>query len=223
MKKNFKLTAFKYGDTTLSEAAFIQGGNSNVFYDISLLYFLIQTPKNNILIDVGCDDMPGFVVTNFIKPYELLQKYGLNSEDITDVVITHAHHDHIQAVKYYSNSVIHIQDDEYDIGKEYIPSNFKVKTFKESAEIIEGLKVIKIGGHSKGSSVVIFENNNRKYVLVGDECYVRICFEKGIASGSVYSLKNNMDFIEKYRSSQYEKILFHDNKIISGKFGWTQI
>jgi len=218
-----EIIAFKYGETKLSEAMIVKNGAKNKFYDIALLYFLIQLNGHNILIDVGCDDMPGFVVENFIKPYELLKKYGLNYMDITDVVITHAHHDHIQAVKYYKNAIIHIQSQEYENAKSYIPDDFKVKTFDDFTKIANSLEVLKIAGHSVGSCVAKLEFNSKKYIFVGDECYDRICFEKEIPSGSTLSLDNNIKFINDYKSADYIKIFSHENSFLHGKYGWNKI
>ena len=50
----------------------------------------------------------------FKKPVDVLKEYGLSPNDITDVIITHSHHDHIEAIRYYENATIHIQKDEYD-------------------------------------------------------------------------------------------------------------
>ena len=218
-----EIIVFKYGETKLSESMVVKNGDNNKFYDIALLYFLIRLKGRNILIDVGCDNMPGFVVRNFIKPYELLKEYGISYNDITDVIITHAHHDHIHAVKYYKNAIIHIQKQEYENGKSYIPDNFKVETFDDFTEIENCLDVIKIGGHSEGSCIVKLNFKDNKYLFVGDECYDRICFEKEIPSGSTFSLDNNIKFIKEYKNSEYKKIFFHENNFLLGKYGWNKI
>ena len=56
-------------------------------------------------MDAGCDDGAGFEMSLFKKPIAVLKEYGLSPNDITDVIITHSHHDHIEAVKYYENVV----------------------------------------------------------------------------------------------------------------------
>ena len=76
---------------------------------ISFTIYLIQTQGKNILVDVGCDDGAGFEMSVFKKPVDVLKDFGVSPEEITDVVITHAHHDHVEAIKYYKKAVIHIQ------------------------------------------------------------------------------------------------------------------
>ena len=93
---------------------------------ITFTIYLIQTENKNILVDVGCDDGAGFEMSIFKKPVDVLKEYGPSPNDITDVIITHSHHDHIEAIKYYENAIIHIQKDEYATAKMYIPTSFDV-------------------------------------------------------------------------------------------------
>jgi metal-dependent hydrolase (beta-lactamase superfamily II) len=61
--------------------------------------------------------MPRFEMRECIGTVKELENVNINREDITDVIITHSHHNHIECVKYFENAVIHIQKDEYTIGK----------------------------------------------------------------------------------------------------------
>ena len=119
-----KIVALKYGESVFGENHIFKGGNPDNLLPISFTIYLIQTEKKNILIDVGCDDKAGFEMSIFKKPIEVLREYGLTPDEITDVVITHSHHDHIEAIKYYSDAIIHIQREEYPSAKGYIPSDF---------------------------------------------------------------------------------------------------
>ena len=68
-----KLTAFQYGKTDLTMRAVFQDGNPNEKMPISLLFFLIETDGRKILVDVGCDTMPGFELFEFKKPVEVME------------------------------------------------------------------------------------------------------------------------------------------------------
>ena len=120
-----KLIALKYAESTLPESAVFQGGRKDIKVPITFVIYLIATGKKCILVDVGCDTMPGFEMINYERPVDVLRRYGYEPEDITDVIITHAHHDHIAAVGYYKNAVIYIQEDEYALGQQYIPADFQ--------------------------------------------------------------------------------------------------
>ena len=124
-----KITEVKYANSTLAESMIFKGGRSAVKLPIAFILYLIEDEGKKILVDAGCDTMPGFEMENFIGPVGALASIGIAPEEITDLLLTHAHHDHIECVKYFENAVIHIQKDEFEYGKTYIPSNFNLNLF----------------------------------------------------------------------------------------------
>lgn len=216
---NRRIIALKYGESIYNEHFIFAGGNPKTMLPISFVFYLIQDGERNILIDVGCSDGGGFVMSCFCRPTEALKDYGISPEEITDVVITHHHYDHIESIGVYTNAVIHIQKDEYMLGKKYIPDGFQVQIFESEAILAEGLIVKKIGGHSAGSSIVICQSNDREYVFCGDECYVKACFERKIPTGSSCNPEISRQFIQEYGNGNYKLILFHDSDIMKGETG----
>ena len=218
-----KLVVLKYGESVFGENFIFQGGSKTRLLPISFVCYLVQTDGHNILVDVGCDDKAGFDMSIFCKPVDALKQYGLSPEDITDVIITHAHHDHIQAIGYYQTAIIYIQKDEYETGKRYIPQNFKVHTFEDEQVVADDILVKKIGGHTRGSSIVTFQYEGKEHVLCGDECYVEECLKKKIPTGSTYSPSKSENFVMEYSKPQYRTFLFHDPNIMPGEIGYRTI
>lgn len=205
-----KIIPIEYGKSFLSESMIFVNGNKKKFRDIVFKVYLIKTDEKLILVDAGCETMPGFEMQEFIGTVEALGNVNINCKDITDVIITHSHHDHIECVKYFKNATIHIQKDEHEIGRKYITEEFEVNIFESDFAINENIKVVKIGGHSKGSCVVEIEVGKQTYVIAGDECYLRECLIKKIPTGSSYSQNASRDFIEKYSNEKYTVLLCHD-------------
>ena len=175
---------------------------------ISFAFYLIQTNGRNILVDVGYNDGAGFVRRRFCKPVEVLKSYGLQPEEITDVVITHAHHDHLEAIGAYKNAVIYIQENEYQAGLGIIPTEAKVCRFKTEYPLCYGVTLKKIGGHSKGSSIVICDLDDKQYALCGDECYVKSCLTHRIPTESSCNPVLSKAFVLEYSKSQYVLFCF---------------
>ena len=200
----------KYGESVLPEKMCFAGGDENKCREIVFKVFLIKTGGKLILVDAGCETMPRFAMRNFIGTVEALKKKNVTPEEITDVIITHAHHDHIECVRYFENAVIHIQEDEYEKGKKYIPDNFKVNTFKDEFSPCKDVKIIKIGGHSKGSCIVEIKKDGKIYIIAGDECYSRKCLTEKIPTGSFFDKELSKKFIEKYSDKKYTVLLCHD-------------
>lgn len=205
-----KIIPVEYGKSVLSESMIFQNGAADKFQPIVFKIFLIKAKERMILVDAGCVTMPGFEMTDFIGSVRALERYNVKPEDITDIIITHGHHDHIECVNSFKNAEVFMQKDEYEIGKGYINENMKVTLFDDEAEICGGVKAVKIGGHSRGSCVVEINGDN-KYVIVGDECYKRVCIDMNIPTGASYSLEKSKDFIRKYGNGEYKILICHDS------------
>ena len=209
MVKEIKL--IKYADSFLAEDQIFRGGKKEKLRPIIFGIYFIRTEGRLILVDAGCENMPGFDMRNFISPVKALKEItGIDAKDITDVIITHSHHDHIQAVFRFENATVHIQENEYESGKVNIPETLKVNTFEEFFELEKGIRIIKIGGHSKGSCIVEVDFGGETYVLCGDECYSRDNFTLNIPTGCSFSPTKSAEFIEKYNSPEYKILLCHD-------------
>lgn len=200
----------EYGKSVLPESMIFINGDKNKSRKIVFKVYLIKTDEKLILVDAGCETMPGFVMRDFIGTVQALKNINITPDEITDVVITHSHHDHIECVKYFNNAVIHIQSDEYEGGKRYIPDDFKVNVFENEFSVCENVKIVKIGGHSKGSCIVEIAIDTKAYIISGDECYLRECLTKKIPTGSSFNQNASREFIKKYSDSKYTVLLCHE-------------
>ena len=200
----------KYAESVLPESMIFENGDKNKTRPIVFKIYLIKTMGHNILVDAGCETMPGFDMKNFIGPVKALENINVRPADITDVVITHAHHDHIECVKYFRNAVIHIESKEYKAGAKYIPDTFKVNVFCDEFTLCENVCLIKIGGHSAGSCIVEIKEGDIVYIIAGDECYLRECLKKKIPTGASFCPEKSKAFIDKYSAEPYRVLLCHD-------------
>ena len=156
---NIEIIPVKYGKSHLPENLVFLGGSSDKHYAIDFIVYVLKINEKIILIDAGCETMPGFVMTDFVGSIKALEKIGITAEMVNDVIISHSHHDHIECVKYFKKAVIHIQKDEFEDGKQYIPEGFEVNIFDDRYQVCDGVEIIKIGGHTKGSCIVEINGN----------------------------------------------------------------
>lgn len=204
-----KMLPILYASSTLSEHLVFENGTRGKPIPIDFVLYYLETDGKKILIDAGCDTMPGFDMKNFIGPVAALERHGIQANEITDLIITHAHHDHIEGVKHFTGATVYLQKEEYEKGKKYIPDGFEVSLFEDSLCICDGVTIVKIGGHSRGSCVVEITDQNKKYVVCGDECYSPLCLEKGILTGSSVCPEKSRAFLTKYGSGEYLTLLCH--------------
>lgn len=206
-----ELYCLKYAESVLPEALVFENGASGATVPITFTFYLIRTKDKNILVDVGCEKMPDFDMKKFFSPAFVLRKFDLTASDITDVIITHAHHDHIGAIKHFSNALVHITEIEYNQqGKQYIPADMRVNVFNKEYSISPEIKAIEWGGHTAGSAIVEIKSGGDIYVLAGDECYVGDCITRKIPTGSSCNKEKSREFIEKYGNGAYRVCTSHD-------------
>lgn len=120
----------QYGRSVLAESMVFQHGAEDKFYPIVFLVYLMRMEDRLILVDAGCETMPGFDMQDFIGPVKAMEQMGLTPDNISDVIITHAHYDHIACVNRFRKATIYIQKDEYENGKEYFAKGQNVWTGK---------------------------------------------------------------------------------------------
>lgn len=207
---NCEIIPVEYANSFLPENMIFKNCNTDKSRPIVFMIYLIKTDNRLILIDAGCDTMPGFDMRNFIGPCAALDKLGISPNDITDLLITHAHHDHIEAVGHFKNAKIYIQRDEYESGKKYLSQDMNVILFDDEINICENIKAIKIGGHSKGSCIAEIKCGDDTYIIAGDECYMRECLSKKIPTGTSYCPQKSEEFINKYSDDKFRVLLCHD-------------
>ena len=210
-----RIDAIKYGESVFGEHHIFMGGDPKVLLPISFTIYLIRSEGRTLLVDAGCDDGAGFVMSVFERPSVLLERLGVPPDDVTDVLLTHAHHDHVEAVHHYKNATVHLHREEYPTARRYIPNGTRISLFDREAQITSEVCFRWIGGHSRGSSIVLVGD----YVLCGDECYYERCLRENMLTGASCDRERSRRFLEEYRKPPYIPLLFHDPSILPRRVG----
>ncbi|MBN1409612.1 MAG: MBL fold metallo-hydrolase [Spirochaetales bacterium] len=224
----FQLYALRYGISKMASGYIFRGDKTNTRLDFHWLFYLLKYRDYILLIDTGTSD-PSYIKSygiSFIPPLNLLNALKLNPEDITHIIITHCHFDHIGGIADYPDARIIIQEDELnafykkpfsrDIA-DWLRKNKQIFTFTEQYTLWDFITVKKIGGHTIGSSVVFIETGDEKILLAGDECYFPRNFLKDIPSAAVYNPEANGKFLDFLRQFEGKIYTFHDPGIVPDK------
>jgi len=197
-----ELTRVVYGYTTLPMGMILPGGGNDPI-PIDLAFFLIRLENATVLVDAGCDTMKGFVLRDFIGPVEALRQLCVSAHEITDIIVTHAHGDHMAGIIHFPHARIIIQRQALEKGRKYLLPTHTVIPFDEEYTGLAPLKAVHIGGHSVGSSVVEAGST----VLCGDECYSHINFELDIPTASSCDPARSRAFLDRYKA--WNRMLCH--------------
>ena len=162
--------------------------------------------------------MPDFDMQYFCGPAAVLKLLGVSPSDITDVIVTHTHHDHIEAVEEYPGATVYLHRSGVSEAAPYLRRT--PVTFESTYTVCDGVEIRHIGGHSVDSCIVAVQTENGEYVVVGDECYARDCLTNLRPIGSVYDRDASNRFLHDYRNAQ--ALLCHEN-ILPDQYGFETV
>lgn len=198
----------------------ISGMASAGAVDLPFSFCLAQSGDRNVLIDTGFMQSEGsfsqkFGVPHWISPLRLLGEIGIAATDITDIVLTHCHFDHMGAIAEFPHAMIHIQKSEllswyeaFALPKRFghltaiiDPDNMRAAleaSFEFRIDMIDGdrknvlpgIHVQIASGHTIGQQFVIVETSRGRQVIAGD-CLYNKCQLTGHSEDGIYVPLNN--------------------------------
>ncbi len=155
-------------------------------------HLVIETGEAKVLVDVGSGNR--FLPTAG-RLFDNLDAAGIDAGEITHVVITHAHPDHVWGVRDDFDEAI-LPDAEYFIGgaeMDYwltddlvnqVPADAQQfvlgavnslnvdgaewQRLSHETEVVPGVRVIDTPGHTPGHMAVVVESNGRQLIALGD-------------------------------------------------------
>lgn len=127
------------------------------------------------------------------QPADRLKRIGIDAERVEDVILTHLHYDHAGTLGAFPNARFHVQDHEasfatgrcmchgilrHSYGVEDVVSFVRalyagrVEFHDGSAELVPGLSVHRVGGHTAGLQVVRVWTRRGWVVLASDAAHL---------------------------------------------------
>jgi len=166
---------------------------------MSTRLMLIETDEGRkVLVDTGMGNKRGEkyykykYIIDSISLEEALNNAGFKANEITDVVLTHLHDDHVGgAIKMngsayelvFPNATHWLSEDQYNWAINpnkreagtYFPDNFlpiqeagKLELVKENGEYIPGIEFRIFNGHTQGQMLPIVEVDGKTFVFMAD-------------------------------------------------------
>jgi glyoxylase-like metal-dependent hydrolase (beta-lactamase superfamily II) len=144
----------------------------------------IKTKETEILVDTGISsrDMKRYLFGNVYEDHqsieEALEKRGTNPGRIKIIIQTHLHYDHCGNNRLFPNAKVIVQARELEFARNphpvfrgsYNPSFFESSDFEivdGEEEIVPGIRVVPVPGHSPGVQAVLVDMEGKKAALTG--------------------------------------------------------
>jgi glyoxylase-like metal-dependent hydrolase (beta-lactamase superfamily II) len=185
-------------------ASLIFGAHDGSVIDLPFSFVLARNGGRTVLIDTGfmADGGHGarmaadFGIPYWVSPLDLLGEVGVSADSVTDIVLSHAHFDHIGSIHMFPNARLYIQKSEYLSWYEALalPPQFAFLTqpinpddirslFNASIEhrltlldgdiddVLPGIHVRAGPGHTIGQQFIVVETGKGRIVVSGDCVY----------------------------------------------------
>jgi glyoxylase-like metal-dependent hydrolase (beta-lactamase superfamily II) len=169
--------------------------------------FLIRSADRLILVDTGIGsvslggaDSMGFKNFQGGRFLESLASHGVSPPEITDVVLTHLHLDHVgwttqKGTVVFPNATYRcdLRDWDYFVGtdtgatRKLSPLTDQLSVFDGSGPLLPGIDVLSAPGHTPGSTVVVVSSGVKRAMLLGDvvHCPVELAEDEWDSMGDV--------------------------------------
>ena len=205
--------------------------------------------KKKIVVDTGPPDMERtlkyhpYAKTEPNKPDQniiyQLAKAGVKPEEIDIVVLTHLHWDHVGDVTKFPNAEFIASQEELRFALDPLPCLYvayealqmgmqpeflkvieRIKTVEmKEKEIVEGVRVIPLPGHTPGSIGVVVDTEKGPYVITGDAVPKYGNLEGSVKERQPYLMSGiYTDMLAMWKSFELiDNIVGHDfSKVIPG-------
>jgi glyoxylase-like metal-dependent hydrolase (beta-lactamase superfamily II) len=164
--------------------------------DIAMVVWLVRGGGRNILFDAGFHReswLKYFPMHDFLRPDQAVAAAGVKPEDVSDIVISHAHWDHMGGIDLFPRATVWIQKEEYryytgeawqaggqhgGIDPEDIRELVRLNTEGrvrlvdgDNVEIFPGIRAYTGARHTYASQYIRVEGTP-SFVLASDNCYL---------------------------------------------------
>jgi glyoxylase-like metal-dependent hydrolase (beta-lactamase superfamily II) len=193
----YSIQAIRYAsspDVPVSEL--VIGAPKDEKIEITMVIWLIRGGGHTILFDSGFHRdtfIKDFPMKDYLRPDEAVRLAGVKPEEVTDIVISHAHWDHMGGIDLFPKANVWIQKEEYryytmdawqpggqhggieaEDAKQLVQLNTEGRirlVDGDNVEIFPGIRAYTGARHTYASQYLRVEGNPN-FVLASDNCYL---------------------------------------------------
>jgi len=155
------------------------GSRGNVTY--------IASSKTKILVDLG---------TTSLYAEKKLKDIGVNPNEITGIVISHTHVDHVNGlkvfIKKYNPTLFLTKKMYYDLNELFSIDNYELIDNDFKIGDID-VTIIKTSHDASDSNGYIFESNGKSIVYITDTGYINVKNHNKLSNKNIYVFESNHD------------------------------
>jgi glyoxylase-like metal-dependent hydrolase (beta-lactamase superfamily II) len=184
--------------------------------DIAMMVWVLRSPGRVVLVDAGFyrdKFLTQWKPSEFTRPSDALQAgLGIQPAQVTDIIVSHIHWDHVDGADLFPRAKVWIQREEYDyyVGPEGKVRNRSIDTDDaamlaaigaagrlqlvdgDDREILPGIRVYTGGKHTYASQYAGVQTRKGTVILASDNAYLYENLERGIPIAQTLDRKANL-------------------------------
>jgi len=195
VSESYEVLAVRYGTRQTSAAdvflSFPVYGEPDRPLGMDYFFWVARSPARTVVIDSGFSPEGGAARrrTTLMDMATALRAAGVNPDDVGQVVVTHAHYDHIGGLPEFGAAEVIMTEPEYDFWTGPMAARQQFAHSAEPGEIqhlrdlraagrltltgarhqvAPGIELILLGGHTPGQAVVVAATAAGRVVLASD-------------------------------------------------------
>ena len=215
----YEVYALKYGERDTTMCQFFYREHRHEPLTLHYFVWLIMGGPHPVLVDTGFrdDDAQARGIKNYVSPGEVVERFGVKASDVPLCLISHLHYDHWAGHTLFPNAQFWIQKDEVAFwtgrhagtpafrGSANVPSlanlvtlNYqgRIKIVDGAREVLPGIRVHKVGGHTAGLQIVSVETARGPVILTSDASHFYHNIENRQPVQIITSLPEMLDAFE---------------------------
>lgn len=191
----YEVLAVRYGTRIAGKAEsylnFHLYGEPDESFTMDYFFWLVRGPQRTVLVDCGfgaeAGDRRGR--STLVDPVAALSALGVEATDVDQIVVSHAHYDHIGNLHRFPNAEVVIARREYDFwtgpyarrlqfahsteadelaGLVATREQGRLRLVEDTLDLAPGIELVVVGGHTPGQMVVQVAAGPGAVVLAAD-------------------------------------------------------
>lgn len=162
--------------------------------EICYMIWLLKGKNGKIvLVDAGFSDTTKMRNLKYVRPDIMLERIKIRPSDVTDIIVTHPHWDHVGGIDLFPEAMVWMQEDDFDyfVGDAWQKSGstigFKKKDVQklvqknldkkltlvkgDDLEILPGIRVFIGSKHTYEAQYVLVNSNSDNVIIASDNSW----------------------------------------------------
>ena len=219
---NYDVYAVRFAHVSYPVSSLVRGAERGRDIDIAFTVWVMRAGNRVVLLDAGFyreKFITRWKPADFVTPAAALQRgLGISPEQVTDIVISHSHWDHVDGADLFPRATVWIQKEEYDYyvgpqgevlhtgGADADDAKMLAELNKsgrvrlvdgDAKEILPGITVYTGGKHTFASQFAGVRTAAGTVVLASDNAYLYENLEKHLPIAQTLDAESNLKAQER--------------------------